>query len=168
MSFIFSYNNCLDAACQYFCVQLLDIFDKYIRFHLLFTIHYSLDIMMGTSLQWFVVHLLQTEAANQKINLSKRRGLNAFFHPIYINLYIIHAAQSPIFHKEETTTTTVALKLIMSVLLLNNSFYTNIVVFPYPQLRYLQTLNAISAEKNSTIIFPLPIDLVKHFINTSN
>ena len=28
------------------------------------------------------------------------------------------------------------------------------------QLRYLQTLSAISAEKNSTIIFPLPIDLI--------
>jgi len=28
------------------------------------------------------------------------------------------------------------------------------------QLRYLQTLNTISAEKNSTIIFPLPIDLI--------
>lgn len=28
------------------------------------------------------------------------------------------------------------------------------------QLRYLQTLNMISAEKNSTIIFPLPIDLL--------
>ncbi|BFZ05924.1 hypothetical protein BsWGS_08963 [Bradybaena similaris] len=32
------------------------------------------------------------------------------------------------------------------------------------QLRYLQTLNTISAEKNSTIIFPLPIDLLKGFI----
>eukprot|EP00094_Tigriopus_californicus_P002699 TCALIF_02605-PA protein Name:"Similar to AGAP004871 Band 7 protein AGAP004871 (Anopheles gambiae)" AED:0.11 eAED:0.18 QI:68/0.83/0.42/1/0.5/0.71/7/0/244 len=31
------------------------------------------------------------------------------------------------------------------------------------QLRYLQTLNNISAEKNSTIIFPLPIDLLTHF-----
>ncbi|XP_041481343.1 band 7 protein AGAP004871-like [Lytechinus variegatus] len=29
------------------------------------------------------------------------------------------------------------------------------------QLRYLQTLNTISAEKNSTIIFPLPIDLIQ-------
>ena len=29
------------------------------------------------------------------------------------------------------------------------------------QLRYLQTLNTISAEKNSTIIFPLPIDLLR-------
>ena len=29
------------------------------------------------------------------------------------------------------------------------------------QLRYLQTLNTISAEKNSTIIFPLPIDMLK-------
>jgi erythrocyte band 7 integral membrane protein len=32
------------------------------------------------------------------------------------------------------------------------------------QLRYLQTLNSISSEKNSTIIFPLPIDLLKHFV----
>lgn len=32
------------------------------------------------------------------------------------------------------------------------------------QLRYLQTLNTISAEKNSTIIFPLPIDLLSQFI----
>lgn len=32
------------------------------------------------------------------------------------------------------------------------------------QLRYLQTLNSISAEKNSTIIFPLPIELLTHFM----
>ncbi|XP_030633860.1 stomatin (EPB72)-like 3a [Chanos chanos] len=32
------------------------------------------------------------------------------------------------------------------------------------QLRYLQTLNTIAAEKNSTIIFPLPIDLVQQFV----
>ncbi|XP_043114350.1 stomatin (EPB72)-like 3a [Puntigrus tetrazona] len=31
------------------------------------------------------------------------------------------------------------------------------------QLRYLQTLNTIAAERNSTIIFPLPIDLIQHF-----
>ncbi|KAL4120413.1 hypothetical protein QTP88_013110 [Uroleucon formosanum] len=31
------------------------------------------------------------------------------------------------------------------------------------QLRYLQTLNTISAEKNSTIIFPLPIDIISFF-----
>ena len=29
------------------------------------------------------------------------------------------------------------------------------------QLRYLQTLNTISAEKNSTIIFPVPIEFLK-------
>jgi hypothetical protein len=29
------------------------------------------------------------------------------------------------------------------------------------QLRYLQTLSEIGAEQNSTIIFPLPIDLVQ-------
>lgn len=28
------------------------------------------------------------------------------------------------------------------------------------QLRYLQTLNSISAEKNSTIIFPVPINFL--------
>jgi regulator of protease activity HflC (stomatin/prohibitin superfamily) len=32
------------------------------------------------------------------------------------------------------------------------------------QLRYLQTLTEIATEKNSTIIFPLPIDLIKAFI----
>lgn len=32
------------------------------------------------------------------------------------------------------------------------------------QLRYLQTLNTISAEKNSTIIFPLPIDMIQGFM----
>jgi erythrocyte band 7 integral membrane protein len=31
------------------------------------------------------------------------------------------------------------------------------------QLRYLQTLNSISAEKNSTIIFPLPMELLTYF-----
>ena len=31
------------------------------------------------------------------------------------------------------------------------------------QLRFLQTLTHISAEKNSTIIFPLPIELMKAF-----
>ena len=33
------------------------------------------------------------------------------------------------------------------------------------QLRYLQTLTEISAEKNSTIIFPLPMDLIQAFLN---
>ena len=32
------------------------------------------------------------------------------------------------------------------------------------QLRYLQTLNTISAEKNSTIIFPLPMEVLQYFI----
>jgi len=32
------------------------------------------------------------------------------------------------------------------------------------QLRYLQTLTSISAEKNSTIIFPLPIDMMSNFL----
>lgn len=32
------------------------------------------------------------------------------------------------------------------------------------QLRYLQTLTTISAEKNSTIIFPLPIELISSLV----
>ena len=32
------------------------------------------------------------------------------------------------------------------------------------QLRYLQTLSEISVEKNSTIIFPLPLDLINMFL----
>ena len=31
------------------------------------------------------------------------------------------------------------------------------------QLRYLQTLTHISAEKNSTIIFPVPIEMLSQF-----
>lgn len=35
------------------------------------------------------------------------------------------------------------------------------------QLRYLQTLNNIAAEKNSTIIFPVPLDLLQAFGNNN-
>ena len=34
------------------------------------------------------------------------------------------------------------------------------------QLRYLQTLTEIAVEKNSTIIFPLPVDTIKLFMDT--
>ena len=33
------------------------------------------------------------------------------------------------------------------------------------QLRYLQTLTEIAAEKNSTIVFPLPLELLEGFFN---
>merc|ERR1711992_186672 len=36
------------------------------------------------------------------------------------------------------------------------------------QLRYLQTLNSISAEINSTIVFPVPIDIINTFMGGSN
>jgi regulator of protease activity HflC (stomatin/prohibitin superfamily) len=36
------------------------------------------------------------------------------------------------------------------------------------QLRYLQTLTEIAVEKNSTIIFPLPLDIIQPFINLAN
>ena len=35
------------------------------------------------------------------------------------------------------------------------------------QLRYLQTLNSISSEKNSTIIFPLPMEMLSAFNGVS-
>ena len=36
------------------------------------------------------------------------------------------------------------------------------------QLRYLQTLTEIAAEKNSTIVFPLPIDIIQAFLQFPN
>ena len=36
------------------------------------------------------------------------------------------------------------------------------------QLRYLQTLSEISVDKNSTVIFPIPIDLVSMFLKNVN
>jgi len=35
------------------------------------------------------------------------------------------------------------------------------------QLRYLQTLNSISAENNSTIVFPVPIDIMSSFMTAT-
>ncbi len=36
------------------------------------------------------------------------------------------------------------------------------------QLRFLQTLSDIATEKNSTIIFPIPIDIIKPFLDNTN
>ncbi len=36
------------------------------------------------------------------------------------------------------------------------------------QLRFLQTLSEIAVEKNSTIVFPVPIDIVEHFMKAKN
>jgi regulator of protease activity HflC (stomatin/prohibitin superfamily) len=36
------------------------------------------------------------------------------------------------------------------------------------QLRYLQTLTEIGAEQNSTVVFPMPIDIVKPFLELLN
>ena len=33
------------------------------------------------------------------------------------------------------------------------------------QLRYMQTLTEIASEKNSTIVFPLPMDLITPFLD---
>merc|ERR1712098_668596 len=34
------------------------------------------------------------------------------------------------------------------------------------QLRYLQTLSTISSEKNSTIVFPIPVDMMSKFMES--
>jgi len=34
------------------------------------------------------------------------------------------------------------------------------------QLRYLQTLTEIGAEKNTTIVFPLPVDIISAWVKT--
>ena len=36
------------------------------------------------------------------------------------------------------------------------------------QLRYLQTLGSIAAENNSTIVFPVPIDIITKIFNQGN
>jgi regulator of protease activity HflC (stomatin/prohibitin superfamily) len=36
------------------------------------------------------------------------------------------------------------------------------------QLRYLQTLTEIGAEQNSTVVFPMPIDIIKPFLDLMN
>ena len=36
------------------------------------------------------------------------------------------------------------------------------------QMRYLQTLTEIAVERNSTIVFPLPLDLMRAFENFAN
>lgn len=44
-------------------------------------------------------------------------------------------------------------------------------IMDYPvavQLRFLQTLADVATEKNSTIVFPVPIDLIKPFMEGSN
>ena len=33
------------------------------------------------------------------------------------------------------------------------------------QLRYLQTLSEIGSERNSTVVFPMPIDIIKPFLD---
>ena len=36
------------------------------------------------------------------------------------------------------------------------------------QLRYLQTMNSIAAENNSTLLFPVPIDIISNMLNMAS
>ena len=53
----------------------------------------------------------------------------------------------------------------------NNFWYRHqglrIIIFLLFQNLFLQTLNSISMEKNSTVVFPLPIDLFKKFFQNN-
>ena len=42
--------------------------------------------------------------------------------------------------------------------------YIIYIIYFILQLRYLQTLNSISAENNSTIVFPVPIDIMSEIV----
>ena len=58
----------------------------------------------------------------------------------------------------------------LSILSLNHLYKRkNLLIFSFYfySTHSLQTLNSISAEKNSTIIFPLPIDFITHFLKPS-
>ena len=46
-------------------------------------------------------------------------------------------------------------------------FYQKYLHIKLFQLRYLQTLGSISAEHNSTIIFPMPMNIIDHFVKKS-
>ena len=53
--------------------------------------------------------------------------------------------------------------------LMYNLLFTVYINYLYKSINTsLQTLNSISAEKNSTIIFPLPIDFISHFLKDKN
>ena len=50
-------------------------------------------------------------------------------------------------------------------------FYSRVLLLltvVYPFFNHFQTLNTISAEKNSTIVFPLPIDMLTYFLKAGS
>ena len=51
--------------------------------------------------------------------------------------------------------------------IIQNKYIFEIFYFP-KQLRYLQTLGSIAAENNSTIVFPVPIDILSKIFNQGN
>ena len=60
-------------------------------------------------------------------------------------------------------TSPAALQLRWTLFFLNISNSNDLLKMTIFSCRYLQTLNSISAEKNSTIIFPLPMELLGAF-----
>ena len=59
---------------------------------------------------------------------------------------------------------TISSNITLKIMLLFKTKTKSVITF---QLRYLQTLNSISAENNSTIIFPVPIDIISNFMQPS-
>ena len=53
-----------------------------------------------------------------------------------------------------------SLSIVFSILNIAKHYMSDLLhLICYPQLRYLQTLNNIAAENNSTVVFPVPMDL---------
>lgn len=75
--------------------------------------------------------------------------------------------QSPKFHGESFDNSVVSFNQSPGISYCHSvsQYRSSVTRFLRQQLRYLQTLSNISAEKNSTIIFPLPIDLLTPFLN---
>ena len=69
-----------------------------------------------------------------------------------------HKASRALRHAAEIITESPAALQVGNIKVILDSFKT------FFQLRYLQTLNGISAENNSTIIFPVPIDIMSSFM----
>ena len=68
----------------------------------------------------------------------------------------------PIYKLLQSTPPSQSLKL--EALLVFGELKRNGKNFSQPAFLIFQTLNSISAEKNSTVIFPLPIDLIGHLL----
>ena len=84
--------------------------------------------------------------------------------PSVRKIFVLFVCKVGAFFDPPSSVWTLYIEAPLLALLLSDS--VPVEIDPCPPL--LQTLNSISAEKNSTIIFPLPIDLITNFLKTDN